>query len=196
MASDSYQEEMLVAVEACIECSSAHPNHSCDGLAPLGTLSAEEGMSYLPIPSISMCVQVWVQWTAHYEARQVESGQLASAARHWGLRLKQAVVRAWWDYVESRRRKLYLKRVAIGAHDSTIMLISYSHWKMQFLMNKKMAQFEDLIVHKSKLSILRRILVRWKLCILCDHTHMMTTPTCVHSYGGTSVIHSSFSGSP
>ena len=116
--------------------------------------------------TVCVCVQVWAQWTGHYEARLVQSGQLAIAARHWELRLKRPVVRAWCDYVKLRRRKLYLKRVAIGARNSTLLLTSYSHWKIQFLRNRKMAEFEDLIVHKSKLSILRRSLVQWRLCIL------------------------------
>ena len=132
-------------------------------------------ISYQP-HCVCVCVQVWAQWTGHYEARLVQSGQLAIAARHWELRLKRPVVRAWCDYVKLRRRKLYLKRVAIGARNSTLLLTSYSHWKIQFLKNRKMAEFEDLIVHKSKLSILRRSLVQWRLCILTtplyDHTHM------------------------
>lgn len=110
--------------------------------------------------------QVWSQWTTCYDERVVSLGKLATASYHSARKLKQVVLKAWLEYVKVRRKKLYLRRVALGYHSSALVLKCFSSWKTQC---RHIAQFEELIVHKNRLSLCRRVMIQWRFCIFIIH---------------------------
>ena len=89
------------------------------------------------------------------------------ASCHHDIRVKGVVMGVWQQYIAVRRSKLYLKRVAMGCHTSSLLLKCFSTWKAQFARSREMAEFEDLILLKSRLATCRRAMARWKFCILC-----------------------------
>lgn len=118
-----------------------------------------------------MClpVQVWTRWITHYKERMLGAWKMSVASHHLAVKQKQVVLRAWQAYVAGRRKKLYLNRVAVGCHSSCLLVKCYTNWKTRLVRSRQVAEFEDLIVLKSRLSTCWRVLGRWKFCILCSH---------------------------
>jgi hypothetical protein len=111
-------------------------------------------------------LQVWSGWVTRYKERLLDAWKMGEASRHFAVRQKQLVLGAWQEYIACRRRKLHQNRVALGCHRSTLLLKCYTTWRARMLRNREVAEFEDLIVLKSRLSICRRAMGHWKYCIL------------------------------
>lgn len=116
--------------------------------------------------SVRSCDQVWFQWRTRYNEKLVLTSKMVAAIDHSAKKLKLLAMKAWLEYAQTRRQKLYLRGVAVGYHTSALVLKAFSCWKVRFQRSRQMSEFEDEIAHKSRIAINRRAMIHWKLCIL------------------------------
>ena len=91
---------------------------------------------------------------------------MAAASHHYEVKLVGVWMKVWLEYTAGRRKKAELKRMAVQAHNSALLLQFFTKWKGQFLESRRIAEFKDLIMSRSRLAICRRTFCHWKFCIL------------------------------
>lgn len=124
---------------------------------------------------------MWFRWKTDYSERMIALRGVAAASSHYAMKLRREVMRAWLEYVGRRRDKLYLKRVAMGSHNSALTTKCLSRWKTRFHRSRQMVQFKDLIAQKNRLCICRRVMAHWKFCIL-THPKLNLPNSCYYHF--------------